>query len=119
MWLSWGETSAQVEQKPRVEKSAQVQLPVGQLKCGWERTSGGEEESGDGVGLEYGAEGPGCGVHLGTKRVDDIGSGYPRGLGDIDVFMAGEMDGLLRERTGGDTNDDGECSENSDAPVSI
>jgi hypothetical protein len=40
-------------------------------------------------------------------------------LGDIDVFLAGEMDDLLRERTGGDTNDDGECSENSDAPVSI
>jgi hypothetical protein len=80
---------------------------------------GGKEESRDGVGLEYGVEGPDCGVQLGTKRVDDISSGYPRRLGDIDVFLAGEMDDLLRERTGGDTNDDGECSENSDAPVSL
>jgi hypothetical protein len=33
--------------------------------------------------------------------------------------MAVEMHDLLRKRTGGDTNDDGKCSENSDAPVSI
>ena len=37
--LSWGEMSTHVGQKPRVVKGAQVQLPVGQLNCGWVRTS--------------------------------------------------------------------------------
>jgi hypothetical protein len=79
---------------------------------------GGEEERRVAVGLENRVQGPGRRVTLWTEGVDNLSSGQPRGSGDINVFSVVEMDDLLGERTGGGTDDDGQCSNNRSVPVS-